>query len=884
MSYLDSFLGTPRPSPELGCWMPDSASPTCKNCGVAFTFWNRRHHCRACLYVFCGDCCHAFIKIPALLRRHSSVHPEPSQTKVAIARAVESVNSIVAPGPWSDDRVEEEEEEEEDFEEAVPIGRYSAHPRPRRRRPPRPRHAPLRRTSVDHEQEAMALMMAMSDDDDDGDGDGDGGSAGSIGRSEAREEELGSLRATLAQMPPPTSSSPRHCRRPPPHRRHRRRSSSNGPNTGTGTGTIRRHVPMVPLLPEDCRFVPPSQRAGIRSRLRRVARLPLERKSPPRPLPGSSSTPPPPEAKTAASTFSSWWSAAASGLAARAKPPTMERVCTRCHGSVRDVQRAEAVIRFLLANPFLDLTYWPKLRCLSKTYAAAVDYLQTKWTRLGQRVLTLPDHTDKVAAQLLRQNAPLLAHHPTWAIVAAVVAGLDVPCRAGAAHMRRSCRLLRCHCHNRACTTTLTVAHCFQIFRNLPARHQLHSQARRQLGSQLDSLLPFVPTLVWHALSGPAVLREIVLPAARRSPAFCSSAYFYARAHPNLRHIKSCLFDEASLAQRRELAASEFFLTALLALLAPGMTTNARRAALDRHVLDPRPFVPGSVRYRVLRLDTESVKQLQSYTKPWVVTCHLLDVGTQTTEERVLMIKNEAVFKDDAVQRMQRYLLQRDPTLALTPYLVTAIAPTRGLILFLSNCASLARIQKEEGSISGYLMSQNQTKTVGEVQRAFMRSCAASAVLSLLCAFGDRHLNNILIKEDRLVHVDFSYLFGEEPVLSTHRLGMPTQSIRLTKGMLDVFRNRHYGTFLELCARINRLVRGVAPDLFYIAQALVSVNSSTREQLETHFNHYMLPATITNNREADRFIINIIENEALTTSSSTLRSFVGRLLEYVGSH
>jgi FYVE zinc finger len=38
-------------------WRPDDSTKSCANCDEAFTFTNRRHHCRVCGEIFCGDCC-----------------------------------------------------------------------------------------------------------------------------------------------------------------------------------------------------------------------------------------------------------------------------------------------------------------------------------------------------------------------------------------------------------------------------------------------------------------------------------------------------------------------------------------------------------------------------------------------------------------------------------------------------------------------------------------------------------------------------------------------------------------------------------------------------------------------------------------------------------
>ena len=38
-------------------WRPDDSTQSCAACTGAFTFFNRRHHCRVCGDIFCGSCC-----------------------------------------------------------------------------------------------------------------------------------------------------------------------------------------------------------------------------------------------------------------------------------------------------------------------------------------------------------------------------------------------------------------------------------------------------------------------------------------------------------------------------------------------------------------------------------------------------------------------------------------------------------------------------------------------------------------------------------------------------------------------------------------------------------------------------------------------------------
>lgn len=45
-------------------WVPDHAITRCQSCQIEFWLGRRKHHCRCCGQIFCGDCSQYFAPIP----------------------------------------------------------------------------------------------------------------------------------------------------------------------------------------------------------------------------------------------------------------------------------------------------------------------------------------------------------------------------------------------------------------------------------------------------------------------------------------------------------------------------------------------------------------------------------------------------------------------------------------------------------------------------------------------------------------------------------------------------------------------------------------------------------------------------------------------------
>jgi len=75
-SFTDSS-GARRTDFALPRWQPDSEVSECPICGRTFAFWLRKHHCRKCGRVVCGNCSPHRITIPRQFIVHPPGDPDP---------------------------------------------------------------------------------------------------------------------------------------------------------------------------------------------------------------------------------------------------------------------------------------------------------------------------------------------------------------------------------------------------------------------------------------------------------------------------------------------------------------------------------------------------------------------------------------------------------------------------------------------------------------------------------------------------------------------------------------------------------------------------------------------------------------------------------------
>jgi phosphatidylinositol 3-kinase len=151
---------------------------------------------------------------------------------------------------------------------------------------------------------------------------------------------------------------------------------------------------------------------------------------------------------------------------------------------------------------------------------------------------------------------------------------------------------------------------------------------------------------------------------------------------------------------------------------------------------------------------------------------------------------------------MNRLLLKENLDLVITPYKVLATGTDHGYSILIVGMIQFIRgnniagiLAEHQNSLIPYL-ARGKPFIEKNVMDNYIRSLAGYSVMTYLLGIGDRHLDNILLKEDgSLFHIDFGYILGRDPKFFP-------PPMKLCKEMLEVVggtASPNYNEFRSFC-------------------------------------------------------------------------------------
>lgn len=217
------------------------------------------------------------------------------------------------------------------------------------------------------------------------------------------------------------------------------------------------------------------------------------------------------------------------------------------------------------------------------------------------------------------------------------------------------------------------------------------------------------------------------------------------------------------------------------------------------------PLVPDTLITGIVPSESSIFKSTQH---PLRLTFRTADGG----KCKIIFKKGDDLRQDQLVVQMvslmDRLLKLENLDLHLTPYRVLATGPDEGMLEFIPS-SSLAQILSEHRSIISYLKKFHPDEDgpfgiTATCLETFIKSCAGYSVITYILGIGDRHLDNLLLRDDgRLFHVDFGFILGRDPKPFPPPMKLCKEMVEAMGGA----ESQYYTRFKSYCCEAYNILR-----------------------------------------------------------------------------
>ena len=235
---------------------------------------------------------------------------------------------------------------------------------------------------------------------------------------------------------------------------------------------------------------------------------------------------------------------------------------------------------------------------------------------------------------------------------------------------------------------------------------------------------------------------------------------------------------------------------------------------------------------RVIGVEPATLKVFSSKTQPFKLD--LIMEGDDDMSPAMFKVGDD-LRQDQLVLQllgvMDKMFKDVNLDLHLTLYRVLSFSSDEGMMEFVKGSTPLTAVQKQFGTINAFFQSHaakerqkaieqqhekqqslvripSEAELYEDMVNRFIKSCAGYCMCTYVLCVGDRHLDNIMLRETgELFHIDFGYIFGHDP------RSWAVGPIRLTKDMVDTMGGRGskgFDKFVSHCSQAYRVLRANA--------------------------------------------------------------------------
>ena len=409
------------------------------------------------------------------------------------------------------------------------------------------------------------------------------------------------------------------------------------------------------------------------------------------------------------------------------------------------------------------------------------------------------------------------------------------------------------------------------LLKNISARMWLSRQLKMVHIYELKLIMPW---LVGICIKNHNVAYETLIPLCVNELQLAYSFYFELNFYTldtfhkqRLSNIKKKFLNVINERFKKELEKTELFIEFINDIISLSSSfeiwneKSIKWFAVNKYVL-----MPWDVNIRCIGIQGEGISIFNSATKPWKIPFIVKKGGKDKIMN--ILVKFEDVRKDKLTMVVAEYLKKICMTYVdIDLYNVFPINTTMGWIEMVEQSNTLYDIKyKFKSTLQNYIMDLNPNSTVNQIREKFIKTCVSSCVLCYVLGVGDRHMENILVtKKGKLLHIDFSYILGDDP----KHLKV---EMKITEDMLQMLGGQNSNSFKKFkkyCKEAYKLLRQRSSLwymlLTYLEFSIPSIDKFkyNSETIRNHVIERLIPGE--SDIEASMQIIDIVERSSYTT-------------------
>lgn len=479
------------------------------------------------------------------------------------------------------------------------------------------------------------------------------------------------------------------------------------------------------------------------------------------------------------------------------------RLCDSCMEKCSETNKSESLVRVMALLP-VDIRTIASLS-LNKRWHHAVTTLYSVYRKLPHKMPY--ERYSRLEVQLLKSHAYKMGGHSAWDIQTVRALG-QVPFPRTS-----TCSELGC----RECSHTSSI-HIVELMNSFPITQLLRNPELCQWfasyirGMTYKDNVRFMPHWLRRSMTPSAqeFIRTYIIPLC--SNIHVAYAFYYECAtyeddiYKKLQlhmleqfpiHKKDFIYTDSLVQYMYQLSKGHRFSLRLPARLPYDPNT------MCTHVNDP--------------------VELQSASKPNVFLLRT-DKGN-----KYILLKSEDLTKDRLVM-LFGHLIERLCETKCVQYPVF-VTKHGGWVEMLPNSKTLYELNYE---LSSHIHNCFPEDTVRCVRHRFIRSAIGACILSYILGVGDRHLQNMVISNGEIAHIDFSYLLDHDPKLK--------MNIRVTTPMTIMMGGEHSADYASFVSGVTKSFHKMRKHvgLWYTLMVFLSTDFALLE-IQNHVKRKLMP-------------------------------------------